>query len=81
MVKFKVSVNPHGQIYLASEIRKELNSKTLEILGNTRAIIMFPENTPLEDVLQSLEVISFDIKHRIELEKKENSRSRKAEDT
>jgi len=81
MVRFKAKFNPQGQIYLAQEIRKELNSKTVEILGNARAIIIFAENTPLEDVLRSLEVISFDIKHRIELEKKENSKSRKAENT
>jgi bifunctional DNA-binding transcriptional regulator/antitoxin component of YhaV-PrlF toxin-antitoxin module len=70
-VKFKASINPHGQIYLPSEIRTELNSNELEILGNARAIVLYPRGTQPSEVLRSLKVVIEDLKHRRELAEKE----------
>ena len=67
MVKFKASINPHGQVYLPSEIRQELNTKELEIIGNTKTIVIFPKGTSPADVLKSLEVVQLDLKHRADL--------------
>jgi bifunctional DNA-binding transcriptional regulator/antitoxin component of YhaV-PrlF toxin-antitoxin module len=71
LVKFKASISPHGQIYLPSEIRAELNSKELEILGNTRAIVIYPRGTQPTEVLRSLKVVIEDLKHRRDLASKE----------
>ena len=72
MVKFKASINPHGQVYLPSEIRQELNTRELEILGNARAIVIFPKGTQPSSVLKSLKVIQLDLQHRADLERKDN---------
>lgn len=68
LVKFKASINPHGQVYLPSEIRQELGTKHLEILGNAKAIIVFPKGTRPSDLLRSLDVVRLDLEHRVELE-------------
>jgi len=72
MVKFKGYLNPHGQIYLASEIRRELNTKKVDILGNAKAILIYPEGTDLKDVLRSLDIIKSDLEHRRDLKQKNN---------
>ena len=70
MVKFKVKANPSGQYYLPKEVREELGNR-LELVCNARAGVIYPEGTPLETVLQSLEVIQKDLLHRQELKEKE----------
>jgi len=68
MVKFEASINSQGKVYLASEIRQELDTKELEILGNARAIVVYPKGTRPNDVLRSLEVVRLDLLHRADLE-------------
>lgn len=70
MVKFKVKANPSGQYYFPKEVRKELGSK-LELICNVNAAVIFPQGIHPENVLQSLEVIQKDLRHRSELQKKE----------
>jgi bifunctional DNA-binding transcriptional regulator/antitoxin component of YhaV-PrlF toxin-antitoxin module len=73
LVKFKVKANPQGQYYFPKEVREELGKK-LELICNARAGVIFPEGTPLETVLESLEVIQRDLHHRRELQEKESCR-------
>jgi bifunctional DNA-binding transcriptional regulator/antitoxin component of YhaV-PrlF toxin-antitoxin module len=81
LVKFKASINPHGQVYLPTEIRAELATRLLEILGNARAIVLYPRGTSPSEVLRSLEVVMFDLKHRQELAKKQRKRDARSEQT
>ena len=74
MVKFKVKANPSGQYYLPKEVREELGEK-LELICNTKAAVIFPEGVPLKTVLQSLEIIQKDLRHRRELEGEECNES------
>jgi DNA-binding transcriptional regulator/RsmH inhibitor MraZ len=64
MVKFKVHSNPQGQYYLPKEVREELGS-TLNLMCNTKAAIIFNENTPLDQVLKSIELLAQDLKNRL----------------
>jgi len=75
MVKFKVKANPQGQYYFPKEVRQELGKK-LELVCNARAGVIFPEGTPLETVLDSLDVIQQDLDHRRELKEKEDEQQR-----
>lgn len=65
MVKFKVHSNPQGQYYLPKEVREELG-KTLNLMCNTKAAIIFNEDTPLDQVLKSVEVLAQDLKNRLD---------------
>jgi bifunctional DNA-binding transcriptional regulator/antitoxin component of YhaV-PrlF toxin-antitoxin module len=68
MVKFKVKANPQGQYYFPKEVREELGEQ-LELICNAKAAVVFSAETRLEAVLKSIEVITKDLKHRVELEK------------
>jgi bifunctional DNA-binding transcriptional regulator/antitoxin component of YhaV-PrlF toxin-antitoxin module len=67
MVRFKVKANPVGQVYFPKELREELG-ESFELVANAKTAVLFPENTPLELVLKSLEVIRLDLKNRLEFE-------------
>jgi bifunctional DNA-binding transcriptional regulator/antitoxin component of YhaV-PrlF toxin-antitoxin module len=69
MVKFKVKANPQGQYYFPKEVREELG-KQLELICNAKTAVVFSAETRLEVVLRSIEVITKDLRHRVELEKK-----------
>jgi len=69
LVKFEASINSQGKVYLPSEIRREPGVQ-LEILANTKAIVLFSRGMRAADILRSLEVIDLDLKHRAELESK-----------
>jgi bifunctional DNA-binding transcriptional regulator/antitoxin component of YhaV-PrlF toxin-antitoxin module len=73
LVKFEVTVNSQGKIYLPSEIRRELAVKELEILGNAKIIVLYPRGTQPSDVLKSLEVVQLDLQHRAYLELKDKA--------
>lgn len=68
MVKFRVKANPQGQYYFPKEVREELG-KQLELICNAKAAVVFSAKTPLKTVLKSIEVITKDLRHRVELEK------------
>jgi bifunctional DNA-binding transcriptional regulator/antitoxin component of YhaV-PrlF toxin-antitoxin module len=69
MVRFRVTVNSQSSIYLPSPVREELGSRRLELLGDAKAIIIYPEGTNLEQVLRSVEILTLDLRYRCELEK------------
>jgi hypothetical protein len=68
MVEFDVKVNPEQHsAYIPKEVIKALGTK-LKILPNSRAAIIYPAGTKLKDVLASVEILSADLKHRIEMD-------------
>ena len=68
MVKFKVKANPQGQYYFPKEVREELG-QNLELICNAKAAIVYSADTPLKTILESMEIIEKDLKHRLEIEK------------
>jgi len=68
MVKFKVKANPQGQYYFPKEVREELGEK-LELICNAKAAIVYSYETRLETILESLEIIKKDLKHRLRIRK------------
>lgn len=66
MVKFKLKANPAGQYYFPKEVREELGPNLI-LFCNARAAIVFPDGTKIQTVLESLHVITTDLKHRLHL--------------
>jgi bifunctional DNA-binding transcriptional regulator/antitoxin component of YhaV-PrlF toxin-antitoxin module len=72
MVKFKVKANPSGQYYFPKEVRAELGEE-LELICDAKAAVVYSKDTPLEAILESLEIIQKDLKHRLDLEKQQEA--------
>jgi len=71
MVEFKIKINPKQRLaYIPKEIYEVLGSH-LKAVGNRTAVIFYPENATIKDVLKSLAIIRADLKHALQLEKKE----------
>jgi len=68
MVKFRVKANPSGQYYFPKEVRQELGGE-LTLVCNAKAAVVFPESAPLTAVLESIEIILRDLRHRLQLQK------------
>jgi ribose 1,5-bisphosphokinase PhnN len=63
MVKFKVHSNPQGQYYLPKEVRAELG-QDLDVVCNAKAAVIYNSQTPLDQVLRSLKVLTQDLENR-----------------
>jgi len=70
MVKFHARANPQRQYYLPKEVREELG-KTLDIICNTKAAIIYNSTTPIQQVLKSLKVLEDDLTHRVEMQQQQ----------
>jgi len=70
MVKFKVKANPAGQYYFPKEVRAELGGN-LELICNAKAAVVYSADTPIKTILESIEIIEKDLKHRLQIEKQE----------
>jgi len=68
LVKFKVKANPAGQYYFPKEVRQELG-QNLELICNAKAAIVYSADTPIKTILESMEIIEKDLKHRLVMEK------------
>jgi hypothetical protein len=68
MVEFRLK-NYNGQVYFKEELRDILQSNPLRCIANSKAVVLFSEGTDIETVLSSLEVIVFDLQHRLSQEK------------
>jgi bifunctional DNA-binding transcriptional regulator/antitoxin component of YhaV-PrlF toxin-antitoxin module len=77
MVRFHAKINSQGQVYFPEEIRAELNTKELELLGNARSIVIYPKGTHPSEVLRSLKVVIEELKHRCDLEQAISDEARK----
>lgn len=72
MVELKTKMTASGMVYIPKEIRDSFGA-TLKIVPDARAAVMFPENAEYQDVLDSLDIIASDIRHRIRLAQRETS--------
>lgn len=78
MVKFKVK--KFGEMfYMKKELREVLSKDDRErdeifAIANAKAVVLFPKNEDLRDILASLEIIREDIKHRINLSNNQDSK-------
>lgn len=70
MVKFRVKANPQGQYYFPKEVREELG-ESLELVCNAKAAVVYSAETPLTTILESIDIIIKDLRHRLELQQKE----------
>lgn len=69
MVEFDVKIHPQqGTAYIPKEIREALGTK-LTAIPNRTAVLLYPKNTPIKDVVKSLTIIKQDLEHAAELEK------------
>jgi len=68
LVKFKVRANPSGQYYFPKEVRQELGDE-LTLICNAEAAVVFPADASLNAVLESIKIISRDLRHRMQLQK------------
>jgi len=75
MTEFVVK-NYDGQLYIKEELKKILNSNPLRALANAKTVVMFPADTSLEAVEQSLNVLLLDVKLRRQFEKGKESISK-----
>ena len=66
MVELKTKMTYSGMVYIPKEIRDSFGL-ALRIIPNARAAVVFPEDADYQDVLDSLDIIVSDIKHRIKL--------------
>lgn len=67
MVQFRVKANPSGQYYFPKVVRQELGAELI-VLCNVKAAVIFPENVPLTVIVESVELILRDLKHRLKIQ-------------
>jgi hypothetical protein len=67
-LEFELKTGPQGHVYFPKRIR-ELFGANLKAIPNTKALVIFGENTSPESVIASLQVIISDLKLRIPLTK------------
>jgi bifunctional DNA-binding transcriptional regulator/antitoxin component of YhaV-PrlF toxin-antitoxin module len=67
MVKYEIKSNPCGQYYLPKEVREELGPK-LSMICNAKAAIIFCPDEPIDVILESLNIITQDLKHRRDIQ-------------
>ena len=66
MVELKTKMTGSGMVYIPKEIRDSFGP-ALRIIPDARAAVVFQEGTLYQDVLDSLDIIASDIRHRIRL--------------
>ena len=72
MVEFKIKIHPEQRVaYIPKEIFEVLGISP-KAIANRTAVLFYPENTAMEDVAKSLEIIHADLQHAIQLKQKEH---------
>ena len=73
MVEFDIKINPQQRLaYIPKEIAKTLGQK-VKAVANRTAVLLYPEDVAIEDVLKSLEIIQADLKHGVALRKQKET--------
>jgi hypothetical protein len=67
-MEYDLKTGPQGHVYLPKLLRKAFGDK-LKAVPNTKAIVIFSENTPAKDVIASLKVIISDLELRVTSDK------------
>jgi len=70
MVELQTKITKSGVLYIPKEIRDAF-TRNLKIIPNATAALFFPANANYEDVLKSLKIIEADLRHRLEIKKRE----------
>lgn len=65
-MEIRTNVSKSGTLYLPIEIREPFG-RTIRIIPDALAAVLFPDEADYQDVLDSLDVIVSEIKHRITL--------------
>ena len=64
MVKFVQKLDRNNRVYIAKPLRQAGLINTIEILPNAKAAVIYQAGTKINDILDSLEIITADLKHR-----------------
>lgn len=71
VVEFDLKINPEqGTAYIPKEIREALG-REIKAVPNRTAVLLFPKNIRIQDVLKSVDAIKADLEHAVELAEKE----------
>ena len=68
-MKYEIKSNPNGQYYLPKEVREELGPK-LSLICDAKAAIIFCPGEPIEVILESLNIITQDLNHRLQIQQR-----------
>jgi len=69
LVRFPVTVNSQSSIYIPGPVREEFGTKSLELLADSKAALLYPTDIDLEQVLRSVRILELDLKHLVDLQK------------
>lgn len=70
MVELKSKMTESGVFYVPKNIRAVFG-REMKLIPNASAVVMFPAGTDYEDVLESMKIIAMDIKHRLNMQQKQ----------
>ena len=68
MVEFKIKVNKQQRLTYIPKAIIDAMGLEFKLVGNRAAIVMYPENTGLKDVIKSLKILIQDFEHAVEME-------------
>jgi len=77
VVRFPVTVNSQSSIYIPGPVREEFGTKSLQLLADSKAVILYPTNIDLEQVLRSVQILELDLKHLVDIQKHAASEPRR----
>jgi bifunctional DNA-binding transcriptional regulator/antitoxin component of YhaV-PrlF toxin-antitoxin module len=66
LVELITKITKGGVLYIPKEIR-EAFGRNMKIIPDASAALFFPKDADYEDVLGSLQVITMDVQHRIQM--------------
>jgi hypothetical protein len=69
LVVFKKNLDSLGKIYIPKILREAGLVGEIAIAANTRACVMFSSGTPLDQVIDSIEVIRQDLQNSLKITK------------
>jgi hypothetical protein len=68
MVTFRQKMDSSGKIYIVKPLRQAGLVDIIEILPNNKAAVIYQAGTKIDDILESLQTIISDLKHRAKTE-------------
>jgi hypothetical protein len=76
MVEFRIKINPEQRLaYIPKEIVEAIGCE-LKATPNKAAVLLYPQNISVKDILKSLDIIRRDLKHGLELSKDKETQRR-----
>ena len=68
MVNFKIKVNQQQRLTYIPKAIVDAMGLEFTLVANRAAIVMYPKNTALKDVVKSLQILLQDFTHAIEMQ-------------